>query len=122
MLARRAGVGLAEHTAFRRGALIETHRRGVGTAKTVVAVMDGAEWLQRFIDGHRSAAIRVLDVPHAVESLTRASHEAVGAGTVATSEWIGRQAHARKHTGPDSVLAALRALPPGGSAIRRWAT
>jgi hypothetical protein len=103
----------AEHTEFRRLALVETHRRGVGTAGTVVAVMDGAEWLQRFIDFHRSAAIRILDFPHAVEYLTRASHEAFGAGTVATSEWIGTQAHALKHTGPDSVLAALRALPPG---------
>ncbi len=103
----------AEHTAFRRLALVETHRRGVGTAGTVVAVMDGAEWLQRFIDFHRSDAIRVLDFPHAVEYLTRASHEAFGAGTVATSEWLGTQAHALKHTGPDPVLAALRALPPG---------
>jgi hypothetical protein len=103
----------AEHTEFRRLALVETHRRGVGTAGTVVAVMDGAEWLQRFIDFHRSDAIRILDFPHAVEYLTRASHEAFGAGTVATSEWIGTQAHALKHIGPDSVLAALRALPPG---------
>jgi hypothetical protein len=103
----------AEHTAFRRLALVETHRRGVGTAGTVVAVMDGAEWLQKFIDFHRPDAIRVLDFPHAVEYLTRASHEAFGAGTVDTSEWIGTQAHALKHTGPDSVLAALRALPPG---------
>jgi len=103
----------AEHTEFRRLALVETHRRGVGTAGTVVAVMDGAEWLQRFLDFHRSDAIRILDFPHAVEYLTRAGHEAFGAGTVATSEWIGTQAHALKHTGPDSVLAALRALPPG---------
>jgi len=103
----------AEHTEFRRLALVETSRRGVGTAKAVVAVMDGAEWLQRFIDFHRSDAIRVLDFPHAVEYLTRASHEAFGAGTVTTSAWIGTQAHALKHTGPDAVLAALRALPPG---------
>lgn len=103
----------AEHTAFRRLALVETHRRGVSTAGTVVAVMDGAEWLQRFVDFHRHDAIRVLDFPHAVEYLTRASHEAHGVGTAATSEWLGTQAHALKHTGPDAVLAALRALPPG---------
>jgi hypothetical protein len=103
----------AEHTAFRRLALIETYRRGVGTALVVVAVMDGADWLQRFIDFHRPDAIRVLDFPHAVEYLTHASHEAHGAGTAATSEWIARQAHALKHDGPDSVLAAVRALPVG---------
>jgi hypothetical protein len=103
----------AEHTEFRRLALVETHRRGVGTAETVVAVMDGAEWLQKLIDFHRHDAIRILDFPHAVEYLTRASHEAHGAGTAATSEWIATQAHALKHAGPDTVLAALRALPPG---------
>src|SRR6185369_14085163 len=31
----------------------------------------------------------------------------------ATSEWLATQAHALKHDGPDPVLAALRALPPG---------
>ena len=103
----------AEHTAFRRLALVETHRRGVGTAGTVVAITDGAEWLQKFLDFHRSDAVRILDFPHAVEYLTHASHEAFGAGTPATSAWLGTQAHALKHTGPDSVLAALRALPPG---------
>jgi hypothetical protein len=104
----------AEHTAFRRLALVETYRRGVGTARVVVAVMDGADWLQSFIDFHRHDAVRVLDFPHAVEYLTRASHEAFGAGTAETGAWIAKQAHALKHDGPDSVLAALRALPAGG--------
>jgi hypothetical protein len=103
----------AEHTDFRRLALVETYRRGVGTAKTVVAVMDGADWLQRFIDFHRPDAIRILDFPHAVEYLTHASHEAHGVGAAATRAWLGTQAHALKHDGPDPVLAALRALPSG---------
>lgn len=102
-----------DHAAFRRLALVETHRRGVGTAGVVVAVQDGADWLQGFVDFHRRDAIRVLDFPHAVEYLTRASHEAFGAGTAATSEWIATQARALKHDGPASVLAALRALPIG---------
>jgi hypothetical protein len=102
-----------DHAAFRRLALVETHRRGVGTAGVMVAVMDGADWLQGFIDFHRRDAVRVLDFPHAVEHLTRASHEAHGSGSAATSEWIGRQAHALKHDGPTPVLAALRALPTG---------
>jgi hypothetical protein len=103
----------AEHVAFRRLALVETYRRGVGTALEVVAVMDGAGWLQKFIDFHRPDAIRILDFPHAVEYLSRASHEVHGTGTAATSAWIGTQAHALKHDGPEPVLAALRALPTG---------
>lgn len=108
--ARRAG-----HATFRRLARVETHRRGVGTAGVVVAVQDGADWLQGFIDFHRHDAVRVLDFPHAVEYLTRASHAALGVGMAATpasQAWLTQQAHALKHDGPDPVLAALRALPP----------
>ena len=106
----------AEHRDFRRLALVEAHRRGVGTAGTVVAVMDGADWLQRFVDFHRRDAVRVLDFPHAVEYLARASQEALGVAMAATADskaWLARQAHALKHDGPAPVLADLRALPPG---------
>jgi hypothetical protein len=106
----------AEHATFRRLALVETHRRGVGTAGVVVAVQDGADWLQRFVDFHRRDAVRVLDFPHAVEYLTRAGHEALGVGMAATpasKAWLAEQAHALKHAGPDPVLAAVRALPAG---------
>jgi hypothetical protein len=106
----------AEHRDFRRLAQVETHRRGVGTAGTVVAVMDGADWLQRFIDFHRRDAVRVLDFPHAVEYLTRASQEALGAAMAATADskaWLAQQAHALKHDGPTPVLASVQALPPG---------
>jgi hypothetical protein len=105
-----------DHASFRRLALAEPHRRGVGTAGTVVAVMDGAEWLRGFVDFHRRDAVRVLDFPHAVEYLTRAGHEALGVGMAATpasKAWLAEQAHALKHAGPEPVLAALRALPPG---------
>jgi hypothetical protein len=106
----------ADHATFRRLALVETHRRGVGTAGVVVAVQDGADWVQRFVDFHRRDAVRVLDFPHAVEYLTRASHEALGVGMAATpasQAWLAEQAHALKHDGPAPVLAALRALPTG---------
>jgi hypothetical protein len=78
--------------------------------------MDGADWLQRFIDFHRRDAVRVLDFPHAVEYLTRASQEALGVAmtpTNASKAWLARQAHALKHDGPAPVLAAVRALPAG---------
>jgi hypothetical protein len=102
-----------DHATFRRLATVETHRRGVSTAGVVVAVMDGAEWLQGFIDYHRPDAVRVLDFPHAAEYLTEAAHEAFGADTTVATVWQAQQAHTLKHVGPDPVLAALRELPPG---------
>jgi hypothetical protein len=79
-------------------------------------VQDGADWVQGFIDFHRRDAVRVLDFPHAIEYLTRASHEALGVGMSATATsqaWLAHQAHALKHDGPEPVLAALRAFPGG---------
>jgi hypothetical protein len=105
-----------DHADFRRLASAETHRRGITTAEVVVAVMDGASWLQGFIDFHRRDAVRVLDFPHAIEYLTRAGHQALGMATTATETskaWLTQQAHTLKHKGPAPVLAALRALPAG---------
>jgi hypothetical protein len=57
---------------FTRLALVETHRRGVETAQRVIAVTEGAEWLQGFIDFHRRAAVRILDFPHVAEDVAQA--------------------------------------------------
>jgi hypothetical protein len=48
---------LAEVDNFRRLALVETHRRGVETAGQVGAIVDGAEWLQGFVDFHPHLAV-----------------------------------------------------------------
>src|SRR5690606_38059336 len=51
--------------AFSRGAVAEWHRRGGENARRVVAVNDGALWIQSFIDYHCPQAVRVLDFAHA---------------------------------------------------------
>lgn len=33
--------------------------------------MDGADWLQTFVDIHRRDAVRILDFPHAAEHLSK---------------------------------------------------
>jgi hypothetical protein len=102
---------LADHAAFGRQALAELHRRGTATAGTVVAVADGADWIQGFYDLHCPAAVRILDFPHALSHVAQAAQATFGPGTAATSEWVARQAHELKHGDPDRVLAALDALP-----------
>jgi hypothetical protein len=89
----------------------ELWRRGIATAGTVCAVMDGAEWLQHFVDAHAPDAVRILDFAHAAEHLSAAAHAVWGSGTAATSEWLGRWLHELKHGDPDAVLTAVRALP-----------
>src|SRR5947209_11134371 len=63
---------------FIRQATLPTHERGTRRAGTVVAVMDGATWLQELIDEQCPDAVRILDFPHAAEYLTRAAHAAYG--------------------------------------------
>lgn len=50
---------------------VETRRRHLIEAQEVCAVMDGADWLQSFVEVHRGDAVRILDFPHAAEHLTK---------------------------------------------------
>jgi hypothetical protein len=104
---------MTDHEAFGRQALGELDRRGTLEAATVVAVADGAEWIQGFVDLHRPDAVRVLDFAHALGYLARAGQEALGAGTATTSEWLATWAHELRHGDPARVLAALAELPAG---------
>lgn len=119
---------LADAATFTDLAVVETARRGVPTAGTVVAVTDGSAWLQGFIDQHRPDAVRILDFPHAVEHLTAAAQATFGAGSAAATAWVTAQAHTRKHADPTLVLLALLDLPvraapdPQAAATARRAT
>lgn len=102
---------LCDAAEFAAAALPELHRRGIESAGEVCAVVDGAEWQQRFVDSYRLDAIRILDFPHAAEHLASAAQVAFGPGTAETSDWLGHWLHELKHGDPDRVLAAVRALP-----------
>ena len=101
---------LADAATFNWEATLETHRRGTLTAGTVVAVQDGAEWLQGLVDLQRPDAVRILDFAHAVGHLGEVAQAVFGAGTAAASEWLGQQAHALRHDDPAVVLADLADL------------
>jgi len=101
---------LLEAEAFSQAALGEIHRRGVETAGQVVAVTDGAEWEQGFIDYHCDDAARVLDFPHAAEYVSQIGVAVWGSETQATQEWLSAQLHTLKHQGPTNVLSDLRSL------------
>jgi len=45
----------------------ELQRRGVDQASEVCAVMDGAEWIDGFLDWQCTDALRILDFAHAAE-------------------------------------------------------
>lgn len=118
---------LADAETFTRLAVVETHRRGLAAAGTVVAVTDGSPWLQGLIDYHRPDAVRILDFPHAVEHLTAAAQATFGA-TADAATWVATQAHTLKHGDAMRVVLALLDLPvraapqPEAAAAARRAT
>src|SRR5215213_1095311 len=104
---------LTDAANFGHVALGEVMRRGVERAPVVVAVSDGAPWIQEFVDLHCPQAVRILDFAHAAGYLAEAAQAAFGPGTPQTSEWFAAQRHALRHDQtPAAVLAAVDALPP----------
>ena len=101
---------MTDHQSFARLATVEIHRRGTERAGRVCAVMDGAEWQQKFIDLHRPDAVRILDWCHGAEYLAKAGQAAFGSGTPEASEWLGIQLHQLKHGEPQRLLGNLREL------------
>jgi hypothetical protein len=101
---------MSESTTFAEAATAELHRRGVATAGRVGVVVDGAEWIQGFIDLHAPEAVRILDFPHAAESVTAIGQAEGTDGVLLSSQEVAQQVHALNHEGPEQVLACLRAL------------
>lgn len=98
---------MTEHATFTRLATIETHRRGVERATTVLAVNDGAEWIQEYIDLQRADAVRILDWAHASEYVHAAGHAAFAEGCGA---WCDAQIGVLKRGDPVEVLVELARL------------
>ncbi len=101
---------LSDAATFSEVAVVETHRRGVTRAQQVAAVVDGAEWIQGFVELQCPDAIRILDFPHAVEHLNEIGQAVFGAGTPEAKSWVATQSHTLKHGGPTEMLAAVEAL------------
>lgn len=112
---------LADVASFGRRFKLEVLVRGTQTAGTVVAVQDGADWIQGLLDAYRPDAVRVLDFAHLVEHLASAARAVYGADTPELRAWLATAAHFLKHRGPDEVVAALRDLPVESAADRATA-
>ncbi len=90
----------------------EMRRRHVLEAKEVCAVMDGADWLQEFIDMHREDATRILDFPHAAEHVACLLEALVKAGYTFPPHMLERCLHILKNHGPSFLLSRRDRLPP----------
>ena len=96
--------------AFAKSALLEWHERGGENAMQVVAVNDGALWIQSFIDYHRPDAIRVIDFAHAQHYLARAGQAVFGAEREAFMQWYALSSWRLGKRPPAATLNHLRLL------------
>lgn len=97
---------------FERYALAEMHRRGVETAETVVAVNDGAEWIQRFVDYHAPEAIRIIDYAHAASYIAQAGKAIWPEESETFKQWFDSACRRLKHKPPQETIANLHLLQP----------
>lgn len=92
---------------FERYALMELHRRGLEKAQEVVAVNDGAAWIQSFIDYHCPKAVRILDFSHAQSYVAFMGKAILGEDTPAFKDWYKEASHQLKHEPPQRFLRQL---------------
>jgi hypothetical protein len=95
---------------FQRLALVEVQRRGVENARSVAAVMDGADWEQNFIDFHCPQAVRILDFAHAAGHINQIGEYVHGEHTLESQAWLKERLHLLKHEGPDALLNEFETL------------
>lgn len=95
---------------FTEHATGEMLRRGVDQAEQVGAVMDGAEWIDGFLEEQCRQALRILDFAHAAEYVSQIGQLAHAAGSVLPSDWLANQLHDLKHHGPAGVLYEVQRL------------
>ena len=96
--------------AFSRSALVEWHCRGGENAHTVVAVQDGAQWIQSFIDYHCPQATRVIDFAHAQAYVATVGRAIYGPETDALRQWYGRMSKQLGRQPPQRTVNDLRLL------------
>jgi hypothetical protein len=101
---------LSDSESFGHLATGEVQRRGVEKARRVAAVMDGALWLQGFVNLQCPSAVRVLDFPHAVSYLHAIGQTMGPEGRLLSEQEVSQMAHDLKHSGPKEVLEKLRRL------------
>ena len=90
---------------------VETRRRHLIEAQEVCAVMDGADWLQSFVEVHRGDAVRILDFPHAAEHLTKLLEALTASKLVLPPRALERCLHVLKHRGPEALVRMADRLP-----------
>ena len=88
----------------------EARRRGLGRARKVYVVIDGAVWLWNITADRFREAVALLDFHHASEHLWAIAHVLHGQGTPQGRAWVEPLLHQLKHGKEEGVVTTLEAL------------
>ena len=72
--------------------------------------MDGAEWIDGFVDRQCKEAVRILDFAHAAEYVNQIGQLAQAAGSLLPQDWLPSLLHGLKHNGPSEMLRHVQQL------------
>jgi len=101
----------------------EAMRRGLGRARAVEALGDGAEWIWNLVQARWNQAVQVLDFYHASQHLWELARALHGADEAKVSAWVEKRRHALRHGREKEVLREFARVkaPRGerGKIVRR---
>lgn len=101
----------------------EAQRGGLGRARQVLAVADGAPWIWNVVGDRWAGAQQLLDFYHASQHLWAVGEALHPKDEAARRAWVEARLHRLRHGQEQGVLAEIAALPRGrglrGKIIRR---
>ena len=101
---------LTDSASFTASARRELLRRHTADARAVVAVTDGALWIEGFVDENLPTATHIIDWPHASGYVRAASQALFGAGTADSVAWTKTYLDLLWEGNAEVVVAELRRL------------
>ena len=95
---------------FEKVTTVEVVERGVGNAKEVISLNDGASWIQSVTDYHCPDAVRILDLRHAQEYLADAGKAVFDEQSDSFRSWFTQATDRLVNKPPQQTLSRLQLL------------
>ena len=85
---------------------------GLGQAKQVVVLGDGAPWIWNLAAEHFPGAVQIVDLYHAKEHVWDVAHAVFGRGTAGGTAWATHTCSLLEPGQLEALVSAIQALPP----------
>jgi len=97
---------------FGRRVCVRAARSGLETAREVVVIGDGADWIWNQSATHFPGSVEILDYYHACQNIWEFGAARYGEGTDECKRWAQTQCRKLKAGGPRSLLRSLKRCKP----------